>query len=106
MEIKDIARLYRMIEEEAAVHEQRNQLTRFIGKGGITAEDVDTFTKKLEPGDFILLCSDGLHEYLEDYTIARIIREAETPQQAVDNLIARLKDIGQDDIGAVIIQAQ
>jgi serine/threonine protein phosphatase PrpC len=44
---------------EQKTHPQRNYVTRCLG-GNITAPDIALGKHKLEPGDILLLCSDGL----------------------------------------------
>lgn len=85
--------------EEAKVHPRRNIITRAIGtKQSI---DVDTYVLGCEEGN-ILLCSDGLTEFVNDDEIAKIVREHKdkSPQILID--LANERG-GGDNITVVIV---
>ena len=89
--------------EEARAHPRRNVVTRALGPK--PEVDVDTYGGKLSPGDVLLLCSDGLSEYVPDHEIEGILRQS-TSQEAVDMLIALARDRGgSDNISALVVQA-
>lgn len=48
--------------EQAEIHPKRNYITRAVGVGESVEPDV--FTRRLLPGEILLLCSDGLYGYL------------------------------------------
>jgi serine/threonine protein phosphatase PrpC len=89
--------------EEARFHPQRNVIYRTIGdKSKI---EVDVSTNLLDPGDYLLLCSDGLSGMLDDQTILNKVLEAPEPQAACDTLVAAANAAGGDDnISVVIVQ--
>lgn len=89
--------------EEAAVHPQRSIITRAIG---VSPEiDVDAFSLDIEPGDELLLCSDGLSGVVPDAVIADVLREHDDPNQAVQRLIALANEGGgPDNITAVLLR--
>lgn len=89
--------------EEAAVHPQRNVLYRAIGQGATLEVDVSTYA--LEPGDRLLLCSDGLWGLLDEAEIWRLVQEAATPQQACAQLVAAANAAGgNDNITVVLVE--
>jgi serine/threonine protein phosphatase PrpC len=89
--------------EEAAVHPQRNVLYRAIGQGATLEVDVSTYA--LEPGDRLLLCSDGLWGLLDEAEIWRLVQEAATPQQASEQLVAAANAAGgNDNITVVLVE--
>jgi len=90
--------------QEGRTHPQRNVVYRTIGDK--EKVDVDVFTLTLEPGDKILLCSDGLWEMLEDETALQIIRESSNPQAACEKLVAAANTAGgEDNITAILVEA-
>ncbi|MFN2108242.1 MAG: PP2C family protein-serine/threonine phosphatase [Anaerolineae bacterium] len=92
-----------LTEEEAAVHPQRNVLYRAIGQGATL--EIDVFTYALEPGDRLLLCSDGLWGMVEEAEIWRLIEEATTPQQACAQLVDAANTAGgNDNISVVLVE--
>jgi serine/threonine protein phosphatase PrpC len=88
--------------EEAAVHPQRNILYRAIGQGANL--EVDAFVHPIPSGGFLLICSDGLWGVVPDEEMLRIVEQADSPQQACEDLVraANLAG-GPDNITAVLI---
>ncbi len=92
-----------LTEEEAAVHPQRNVLYRAIGQGATL--EIDVFTYALEPGDRLLLCSDGLWGAVDEAEIWRLVQDAPTPQHACVQLVAAANAAGgNDNISVVLIE--
>jgi len=87
--------------EEVRTHPQRNQIYRCLGHKPIVK--VDTFTRHMQAGDVLLLCSDGLWEMVLDTQIQRIITGAPSPQKACDALVEAANQAGGDDNIAVIV---
>ena len=89
--------------EDIFVHPRRNVITRSLGYK--PEVQVDLWSMTLQPGDRLLLCSDGLWEMIQvDDLIARFVLEAETPAGAVEKLIDSANAHGgADNIGAVVV---
>ncbi len=88
--------------DEARVHPERNVITRAVG----TRMDVnvDLLTLPVEPGDRLLLCSDGLTTVCEDDEIADVVFRF-PPCEAVERLIQMANAAGgYDNITAVIAE--
>lgn len=101
--------------EEAAQHPGRNQLLRYLGapKGlGVDRGIIVPGTTQREeylpvqPGDTILLCSDGLHNRVSDAELKQVILEhVGYPQDAVDALLEKAVEKGErDDITAIMFE--
>lgn len=89
--------------EEARHHETSSQLTRFVGMP--PPAKVDVFIEDVEPGDRILLCSDGLYGEVEDADIKKILRSSRSPHTICSRLISAAKNNGgRDNISAVYLQ--
>ncbi len=88
-------------QEEAARHPQRSVVTRAIGVSDDV--DVDSMSLELQPGDQLLLCSDGLTGVVEDEAIARTLMEVEDPDQAVGDLIDLANEAGGPDNITVLL---
>ena len=88
-------------EDEARFHPQRNLVTRSLGLAPSIEADVETFD--LEPGDRVLLCSDGLTNMVDDDNIAGLLGEG-TPDEAVWALIeAANRAGGHDNVTVVVV---
>lgn len=84
-------------------HPLRNRVYRSLGSEEFLA--VDTFTMSLQPGDTLLLCSDGLWEMVRDPLIAQIMRFGHDSSVMSDALLqAALAGGGADNISAVVVQ--
>jgi serine/threonine protein phosphatase PrpC len=82
----------------------KNAVTRALGVYETT--QVDTIDLEVLPGDQFLLCSDGLHAYLQDKDVTSFLsgdHVTAIPQKLVDHAN---KGGGQDNITAVILHVQ
>lgn len=91
--------------EEIFNHPQRNLIFRSLGNK--KEVQVDTFIESLKEGDYLLLCSDGLWEMVQDEkTMMRIIKKTETLEEAGRQLVEAANTAGgEDNIGLVIVKA-
>lgn len=91
--------------EQARTHPQRNLLYRVVGTD--PAIEVDTFSEQIEPGDVVLLCSDGLINHVRDEEIAQIALETADPNRACEQLVALANERGgRDNISVVIVRVE
>jgi PPM family protein phosphatase len=90
--------------EDIYTHPQRNMIYRSLGNK--SEAQVDTFQKILQPGDFLLLCSDGLWEMVRsDDQMARLVRGADSLEQACHKLVDAANTAGgNDNIGVVLVK--
>lgn len=91
--------------EQARTHPQKNLLYRSIGTD--PSVEVDTFSEQLEPGDIVLLCSDGLINHVRDEEIAQAAIEQGDPDRACEQLVALANERGgRDNISVVIVRVE
>lgn len=89
--------------EEAEVHHLKNVITRSVGYQ--EEEDVDTHCTKLEAGDLLLMCSDGLHGKISDGEISKIT--SDKGLHAAKELLDLANERGgEDNITVVIIEVK
>ena len=80
----------------------KNAVTRAVGVYESVA--VDTLDFDVLPGDQFLLCSDGLHAYLDDESISRILSEPDI-KGAVSGFVDLANDGGgHDNITSVVVR--
>jgi len=88
--------------EEAAVHPQRNIVTRVLG----VHDDVpvDVFAVDPYPGDRYVLCSDGLFNEVPERGIAGVLRAIDDPNEAAEELVHLAVDGGgRDNVTVVVV---
>lgn len=87
--------------EQAATSQYRNVITRAVGIQ--ESVQVDTLIVDMVPGDTYILCSDGLHGYLQDDEVAPLVAAVE-PKELPKRLIALANERGgKDNITAVVV---
>jgi protein phosphatase len=81
----------------------QNVLLRVLG--GAPDVDVDLSEVPVRPGDYLLLCSDGLTRMVPDSTLAEAFLRWRAPQQICDFLIdAANRNGGADNITVVVVE--
>jgi protein phosphatase len=90
--------------EQARVDPRRNVITRALGAGMLPPR-ADFFSFATEPGDLLLLCSDGLTGELPDEELEAVLDEAQTAQDAVDALVEGALLVGaHDNVTAIVVR--
>jgi len=88
--------------EEARTHSQRHVITQCLGSDGYFGPDINTYG--WTPGDFLLLCSDGLTDMVDDKTIKKVVLENKNDiQHGADELVKLANEGGGRDNIAVLI---
>lgn len=86
--------------EEAKTHPKRNTLTNALGVWHVFRIDIN----KIDPDyQYLLVCSDGLHGYVNHSVIESIVTSNITLQEKVEALIARANQSGGYDNCSVIL---
>jgi protein phosphatase len=83
--------------------EDQHALLRVLGR----EPDVEVDLKEvpLQPGDYVLLCSDGLTRMVPEFVLARAFDELREPQRICDSLIAAANSNGgADNITVVVVE--
>jgi protein phosphatase len=89
--------------EEAASAPGKNVITRAVGHQDYV--EVDTLDIKAEVGDRFMLCSDGLHGYLQDGELEELL--AGDRNEVAERLIALANDRGgRDNITVVVVDIE
>ncbi len=81
--------------DESTRHPRRNVLTRALGIPEYLQPDL--LTVPVQHGDRLLLCSDGLHGYIDEEDIKTLLRKDKTPAILAENLIQLALDAGGED---------
>jgi PPM family protein phosphatase len=94
----------RLSPEDAERHPQRSVITRALG---IDPEvEFDLFTYKLQVGDRLLLCSDGLSDVVEPTQIRKVLLRVRNAHRAAQELVTVANEQGgPDNITVIVIDA-
>jgi len=105
-EIDRLVALGRMSEDTARMDPRRHVLRSALMGGEIEMVDRSQTPLALQPGDIVILASDGIHS-IPEIEIARIAATAATPDAAAETLIAAVAAAGdrhQDNTTVVVVQ--
>jgi serine/threonine-protein kinase len=79
---------------EAAHSEMKSMLMRSIGREPTV--QVDLYTVRVNQGDFIVQCTDGVHQFMSEAEISEIVMHA-PPDEACKQLVALAEKRGTED---------
>ena len=92
-------------EEEARCHPHRNLITRALGPDREALSD--SYEAALEPGDWLLLCTDGLISTVTDQEMAQELMADVDDNERLDRLLEQAKRRGApDNVTAVLLCRQ
>lgn len=101
--VAEMVRLGQIDKSEAKERPDKNIITRAIGTNDYI--QADFFTNKLENNDYVLLCSDGLTNMLDDDEILAVIKSDISLEDKTSNLIDMANQKGgKDNIAVIIIE--
>lgn len=91
--------------EEIATSESRHILLRSLGPELFISPDTTAIS--IQPGDTLVLCTDGLHDELPDAEIAAIVSQRKSPDELARELVDRAIEIdGHDNTTAQVIRVR
>ncbi len=89
--------------EQARLHPWRHVLSQCLGRKDLQSVDVQPLD--IQPGDRLLLCSDGLTEELSDDLISSYLNPGLSNEEAALKLVEAAKEKGgRDNITVVIVE--
>ena len=100
--VQDMVERGEITPEQARVHPRRNVITRALGVNELVPCDI--FTPRLQKGEQLLLCSDGLTNMLKDEEIFALSKKNTDPLSLGRALMAEtLRRGARDNVTIVII---
>ena len=102
--VQEMVRLGEISPEEARNHRDKNIITRALGAEKTV--DIDFFDLKLEAGDTILMCSDGLSNMVDDRKMEEIILDSEMDLTEKGKTLIREANLngGKDNIAIILVE--
>lgn len=93
----------RLTPEEARVHPYANVITRCVGSSSDVVPDL--YFGSLEPGDILLLASDGLTGMLDDEDVRQILIGDQDLERMIDGLISGAnRRGGLDNVTTILVR--
>ncbi len=90
---------------EIAQSESRHVLIKSLGPEMFVSPDTTAIT--LQPGDMLVLCTDGLHDEMPEETIAEIASQKKNAEEIARELVTRAVEIdGTDNTTAQVIRVR
>lgn len=100
-QVRSLLEAGRLSPEEAAAHPDRRVLNRALAAGAPSAPDL--LVRQLEPGDLVLVASDGLHAVVDPSALAEALTGEEEPEVLAAHLIdLALEAGGPDNVGVAL----
>ncbi|KAF1342117.1 protein-serine/threonine phosphatase PrpC [Bacillus subtilis] len=101
--VNELVRTGEISREDAEHHPRKNVLTKALGTD--QSVSIDTRSFDIEPGDKLLLCSDGLTNKVEGTELKDILQSDSAPQEKVNLLVEKAnQNGGEDNITAVLLE--
>ncbi|WP_342497800.1 Stp1/IreP family PP2C-type Ser/Thr phosphatase [Bacillus sp. FSL R7-0672] len=101
--VNELVKTGEISKADAEYHPRKNVLTKALGTDKRVQIDARTF--EVDPGDQILLCSDGLSNKVEEENLTHILTQTTAPEEKVTELIQTANDNGgEDNITAVLLE--
>lgn len=101
--VNELIRSGQITPAEARTHPRRNVMTRALGTE--KQVDVDVTLLSWQPGDILLICSDGLSDLVEDTVIEQVLSSGRDLDWKADELIRLANEEGgYDNITAVLLE--
>ncbi len=101
--VQEMVRMGEMQPSEARSHPDKNIITRAVG--AFEDLEIDFFEQQLQPGDVVLMCTDGLSNMVEDADIRQILQSGRNVAEKVQNLVeAANRGGGKDNITVAVIE--
>lgn len=99
--VRSLLEAGRLSPEEAASHPDRRVLNRALATGAPSAPDL--LVRHLEPGDLVIVASDGLHAVADPSALAEALGGEQEPEKLAQHLIDLALDAGGPDNVAVAL---
>lgn len=101
--VEDLIHRGELTPEQARSHPQKNLITRALGAK--EESKTDLYELEMKPGDFLLLCSDGLSNMLTDQELLYEVLYGGTPESCCRRMLdIALSRGAPDNVTAVLIQ--
>ena len=103
--VNDLVRIGELTPEEAKTSKQRNIITRAMQPNMGRRSRADIYhTSDIRPGDYFMLCTDGILEQMEDDNIKFIFSEKVASAQQKVDMIIKVTEENSDNHSAILVR--
>lgn len=99
--VAELVRSGSITEMEAMKHPQKNVITRALGTS--QSIKVDIFTIDFNAADALILCTDGLSNFVDNYEIQKVVLEFKDSNEACERLVSMANKRGGYDNITVLV---
>lgn len=99
--VEDMVDRGEITREESRTHPNKNFITRALGTMATVESDIFEIT--MEEGSYLLLCSDGLTNIVEDWEIQYEVTHGDTVQASCDKLLQLALSRGAPDNVTIVL---
>ncbi|HSS69175.1 MAG TPA: PP2C family serine/threonine-protein phosphatase [Casimicrobiaceae bacterium] len=92
---------YRHLSESPPPGGSRDDPARMVGNGAVSRPNVDEVS--LRSGEMLVLCSDGVHKYVEPTDLSRVLRQSAPLVRRCGRLVALARARGSSDDATVLV---
>lgn len=101
--VNDLVKMGAITREEAENHNKKNVITRAIGANACSTPDC--FNIFVQPGDRVLICSDGLYDEVNEMEmLERLVRDHDMQRCSEDLVTMANEHGGSDNISVICIE--
>ena len=101
--VAEMVRNGELKKEEARFHPQKNVVLRALSTRSVV--NPDYYKVKVNRGDYILLCSDGLWEMVEEGELLKLVSEYEDVKDIADKMVFMANENGgMDNITIILLK--
>jgi len=99
--VRRMVELGAMTEQEALEHPRRSELQQAIG--GRSDVEPALYDSRLKPGDWVVVCSDGLTNHTDADTLKEMLQSARSAEWAARRLVNSVNLAGATDNATVVV---
>ncbi|MDA1475587.1 Stp1/IreP family PP2C-type Ser/Thr phosphatase [Bacillus changyiensis] len=99
--VNELVKTGSISKEDAQHHPRKNVLTKALGTEPTVTVEARSF--EVEPGDQILLCSDGLTNKVDDLKLKEVLHASISIENTAEQLVQMANDNGGDDNITVVL---
>ncbi len=102
--VNELLRNGEITPEEAMLHPRRNVITRSLGLTQNNDIQVDARVVKWSPNQILLLCSDGVSDYVSDKMIIQCLQQPKSQEDIAKSLLQKaLSEGSKDNVSVVMV---